>query len=428
MTELHSVIMPRRSLLRFIIDHNPFFLLSAVCMLAGCLALTNSLSWSPIRVQRLLMLVVTLNIYEALLIGLAIVLIAKRRLYRDGTILLMLETFFLVDVTFLNSELFAASLRIGTLVNAILLLLGIAKVTAIFVGLGISPRDGSFPLILLELTLLIAIPGVFKLISSHHSGTLPPGAIYASWWIIGIVPVIATLLLRASDGPRTGRLYTEIELPFKIETARPRADSHGNRRPFVIGLLMLLPVISLLAHVSTSNWIYHVRWYPANVTPLILGLAIALGAYDWHVTNLAARMRLQLALPILAIAMSARFPSSLEFYVAGIGISPLRLALAGATLVYAHGLWLHRHMYFAWAACTCVLTSLFGTSPQLIGENMTLVGKQTVNTGRSLIPRTLRDWGITSIGASFVSLLIGAVLSLMKESGDEPTEEPVEPG
>src|SRR5438552_15522935 len=129
MTESNSVIMPRRSLFRFIIDHNPFFLLSAVCMLGGCLALTNSLSWSPIRLQRLLMLVVTLNIYEALLITLAIFLIAKRRLVRDCTILLMLEAFFLVDVTFLHAELFAASLRIGLVVNSIILVLAIAKVT-----------------------------------------------------------------------------------------------------------------------------------------------------------------------------------------------------------------------------------------------------------------------------------------------------------
>ena len=86
-----SVITPRTSLIRFIADHNPFFLLSAVCMLGGCLALTNSLSWSPIRLQRLVALVITLNVYELILIGLALFLIVKRRLARDGTILLMLE-------------------------------------------------------------------------------------------------------------------------------------------------------------------------------------------------------------------------------------------------------------------------------------------------------------------------------------------------
>src|SRR2546423_9092500 len=109
----NSYVIPARpSLLRYLIDRNPFYLLSAVCMLTGCLLLTNSLSWSPIRVQRLLTLIVTLNVYELLLIGLALFLIVKRGLRRDGTLLLVVQAFFLVDVTFLNSEIFAANLRI----------------------------------------------------------------------------------------------------------------------------------------------------------------------------------------------------------------------------------------------------------------------------------------------------------------------------
>ena len=187
---------------------------------------------------------------------------------------------------------------------------------------------------------------------------------------------------------------------------------------------MLLPVISLLAHVSTSNWVYKVRWYPANVTPLILGLAMALGAYDRHVISLATRMRAQLALPMLAILLSWDFPSGLTFKLAGMSISPLRLALAGATLVYVHGLWLHRHIYYAWAACACVLTSLFGPSPQDIGQNMTYVGRETKDFSWSLIPRTVRDWGIASIGASFVLLAIGALVSLFKEPPGEIEGQP----
>src|SRR2546423_11843710 len=105
--------IPRRTLLQSIIDHNPFYLLSAVCMLAGCIALTNSTSWTSIRLNRLLTLIFTLNIYELLMIGWAIFLIRKRRLLRDGVILLILEAFFLVDVTFLNAEIFSASLRVG---------------------------------------------------------------------------------------------------------------------------------------------------------------------------------------------------------------------------------------------------------------------------------------------------------------------------
>src|SRR5437762_3078566 len=98
--------MERResAFVRLLATHNPFYLLSAACMLAGCLALTNSLSWSPIGARRLLTLIVTLNVYEAALIWLALFLVTRRDLIRDGRMLLVLEAFFLVDTAFLNAE------------------------------------------------------------------------------------------------------------------------------------------------------------------------------------------------------------------------------------------------------------------------------------------------------------------------------------
>ena len=46
-------LQPHPSLMRWLAEHNPFYLLSAACMLAGCLALTNSLSWVSITPGRL---------------------------------------------------------------------------------------------------------------------------------------------------------------------------------------------------------------------------------------------------------------------------------------------------------------------------------------------------------------------------------------
>src|SRR5688572_30680674 len=68
-------LQPRPSLLRFLTEHNPFYLISAACMLASCLALTNSLSWTSIPRDRLLTLILTLNVYEASLLAIAIFLI-----------------------------------------------------------------------------------------------------------------------------------------------------------------------------------------------------------------------------------------------------------------------------------------------------------------------------------------------------------------
>ena len=92
-----SRLQPRRSLLRFLTEHNPFYLLSAACMLASCLALTNSLSWISITRSRLLTLIVTLNVYEAALLAIALFLITRRKLRRDGRMLLLLQAFFLAD-------------------------------------------------------------------------------------------------------------------------------------------------------------------------------------------------------------------------------------------------------------------------------------------------------------------------------------------
>src|SRR4051812_17455425 len=79
--------LPRRSLWRYVTDRNPFYLLSAICMLFACVALTNSSSWTSIKLNRLLILIGTLNFYEALLVGLALYLTVKRGLRRDGNIL-----------------------------------------------------------------------------------------------------------------------------------------------------------------------------------------------------------------------------------------------------------------------------------------------------------------------------------------------------
>src|SRR5437660_5192695 len=101
----------RPSLMRFIADRNPFFLLSAVSMFAGVRVILSALNVSPGDVWRLLLLIGALNAYEAAVIALALFLITRRNQRRDGWILLSIEALFLVDLTNLNAEVFTASLR-----------------------------------------------------------------------------------------------------------------------------------------------------------------------------------------------------------------------------------------------------------------------------------------------------------------------------
>src|SRR5687768_7477091 len=97
---------PQPTHARLIEDHNPFYLLSAACMLFGLFAVNGSLDWSPIGLGRLISLIVMLNIYEAAVIALGCFLM-RRGIRRDALMLLIVEAFFLADVGFLNMEVFA---------------------------------------------------------------------------------------------------------------------------------------------------------------------------------------------------------------------------------------------------------------------------------------------------------------------------------
>ena len=156
------------------------------------------------------------------------------------------------------------------------------------------------------------------------------------------------------------------------------------------------------------------RWYSANTTPLVLGLAVAIGMYDRHVTNIAARMRAQLLLPIVAILGAMPTPGQLVFVFGGATFTPMRLTLIAAALVYAHGLWMHRHVYFAWAGGMCLVLAGLGETPGAIAQNTQYLVRDLAMRGARLIPRTRTHWGITAVAASFVLLIIGAAVSLLR--------------
>src|SRR5258705_734000 len=145
----------RPAVVRFLFRTNPFYLLSAVCMLGGCLALTNSLSWTSIGLGRLLALIATLNLYEVLLLVLGLYLLRRRGVVRDGLMLLFLEALFLVDAAFLNVEVFAIDLHVGLIVNAIIFVLAVVKLLAVFRVMRLPPA-ATVSLVLLPLAVPFA--------------------------------------------------------------------------------------------------------------------------------------------------------------------------------------------------------------------------------------------------------------------------------
>jgi hypothetical protein len=390
---------PQSRISRLIEDYNPFYLLSAACMLFGVFALNDSLDWSPIGLRRLLTMIVTLNVYELAVIGLAVFLM-RRDIRRDAMLLLIVEAFFLADVGFLNMEIFATSAKIGLLVNAIVFAAAVMKVGLVFSAARIPLADSRFAFVVMQLAVLFAVPGIFGAIAQGRNDFLPPLAIYAAWWLAGALPVAYTMTVGS------------------VDLFRRRADGLPSGMDITISrVLIVLPMLSLIAHLCLANWVYKVTFHPANIAPLLLGFAILAGHADEHVGTLARRMRLQLVLPFVAVALSAiKFPPELIFPITpGIDASPLRTALIVASVVYLEGFWQFRQVWFAIGSGTCVILAAMGHSVVAINNNSIRVAQTGASAFDRLVPKTLAEWGMYSIGLSFVLLAIGAMISLNRK-------------
>ncbi len=282
----------------------------AACF-AGCVALTNSLSWVSIPTPRLLALIFTLNLYEAALIGLAAYLILVRGLRRDGIMLIILELFFLIDVTFLVSEIATRKSWIGPTIAIITFLAAIVKLAVILRVLGFQHLFAQFAFILIQLATILALPIIF---SRHPDGSVSPLAFYISWWIVGLMPVAYEILAKLFPTPtslsRTITTYT------------------------------LLPWLSLVGHLSILHYVYDVPFYGAMAAPLLLALAMALNRAQ--PTRLFSRRDIVVVrtlLPLAALFVSANTPAALTLILDHNGhliLTTLRLTLIATYLEFIY--------------------------------------------------------------------------------------------
>jgi hypothetical protein len=383
-------------LLRFLTEHNPFYLLSAACMLASCLALTNSLSWTSITRSRLLTLIVTLNFYEAALLAIALFLIVRRNLRRDGRILLLLQAFFLADFSFLNAEIATLDVRTGLLVNVCLFLLAAIKIGSVIRVLRPSFSALQFAFVLLQLAILFGMPIALRWQDANR-GILGPRQLYAVWWIIGLLPAAYELLSRL-DRPR-------------IASVAPDAQAAPT------GAYVSLPFVSLLVHIGILHWVYRVDYVAAHAGPLLLGLAVVLNRFS--PTRLVPRkdlLLLRLLLPAAAVMVSwnSRMAFSTGLRYPALVLTPANLTLVGAFLVYVYSFLLpHARLALA-AGAAAGFAYVFGPSWQQVTTTTQTSWDKTTSLIERLMPKTLADWGAIGLVASFAFLAVGLWLSLRK--------------
>jgi hypothetical protein len=381
----------RAVVMRMIIDRNPFYLISAACMLGGCLALTNSLSWLSLPLPRLLLLIGTINVYEAMLVGLAILLLG-RGLLRDGKILLILEAFFLVDVTFLAAEVATANLNVGMLISAGLFALAAIKLRFIMRALGTDLSAARYVYALAQVGAMLAMPCVLK---SIDQGALSPRVFYVAWWIVGLMPVVQELAVRVWG------------------------VGHAQRVPGTAAVYLVLPWISLIAHVGILHYVYDVGFYGAMATPLLLGLTLLVNRATPETRDARANLvALRVLLPLAAVLVSWNDPEALRLSLAplsSVHVSPWLMALGGAYLTYVYCfLWSAAEFFLAAGAVTVGMWVFW---PQLTG-GVWRTWTWVVFVTDKIVPKTMAQWGVLSVLASFFFLIVGAGISLSAPRSD----------
>jgi hypothetical protein len=383
----------RQSLFHSFIDSNPFYLLSACCMLAGCLALTNSLSWLSIPLPKLLILLLTLNVYEGALIGLAAYLVLVRGLRRDGMMLVILEAFFFIDITFLNAEISTQKSWIGPAIALVYFALAVVKLSVILRVLGVRKSTAEFVFILVQVAAVLALPIAFGRTST---GNVSPLMFYVAWWIVGLMPAVYEFLAWSLHGKEDREAMSPVLITF-----------------------MVLPGLSLAAHLGILHYVYDVPFYGAMAAPVLLALTMLISrAAPTKVIPRKDIAALKILLPIAAVIVSASSPGQLTLFVDPHGhltMTTLRVGSIGAYLLFVY-LFVHERWVFALIAGTLAFfANAYGPSAQQVSNSTTSAWESAKPVAWDLIPTTAFGWGAWLVTLAFVFLVLGAAVSLRRK-------------
>lgn len=393
------------ALFKFVAEHNPFYLLSAFCMLGGCVALTNEKTWQPITFAQLLTLIATLNVYEFALIGIAVFLIRRRGLMRDGRMLLVLQAVFLVDVTFLGSEI----VHFGGGPAASIVLFGLTLAKFFIVLAMLRPRLPwhQTVFVVIQLAALFALPNVFH---RFDEARISPLHFYVAWIIVGLLPAVHELLAWTNRRP----------VPLVSGAAALSVP---------VRVYLALPWVSLFLHLGILHYVYHdIDYYGADAAPVLLGLALVINrVMPGPIASRRDLLVLRVLLPLAAIFVSLNNPAPLRFTLGpGWEITPPMLAFAGAYLTYVYCFLLPYALYFLAAGAVAGLLWIFGPTVSQVLNGIRATGRWSWDQGQKLIPSTIQEWGLLAVAAAFGFLAIGFAISLKKAPDDSgPAPAPV---
>ncbi len=409
-----SNLSKRHEFLTFICDYNPFYLLSALCMFGACWGFSHALDMQVGDVSKIIWLIGVLTLYEALVIGLAIYLVRRHGLARDALILLLIETVFITDATFLFAECFTIDADAGMWINAVGLLLTVVKLFVLIRLMKLRFNAADLLALGAVLVLLFALPGWLS-VKPGDGGALTPKDFYHWSWIIAAIPVLHLLL---SSWWRKSVCPDAIDIRFD-----QRARS----------FLLYIPFLLLVVRLCELLWVHKVGNDLVYIMPI--GLAVVVWLTRLHPAGAPNMVLARWQFALLGLVTVCQFggPYDLVYDVSWWGegvVTPFRCAMmggaAGLLIMFAY----LRLISVMIAAAVFITSGLFGATPSVAIENIINLLEALGRNVRKLLPTKPAHWGIVAIVGAFVMLGLGAVVSLARSRilpADEPEDEQTPP-
>jgi len=319
-------------------------------------------------------------------VGLAVFLLRRVRLERDARMAFLLGLLFLVDGTYLNTELAAADPWTAVWVALAYLAFLVPKLFVIRNVLGLTSLR-TLTLTVAQIAILAYIPTTFTAVHFmdgyvHAMGQGPerlPLVIYGIWWVVGLFPLLFLWADRRS------------------EHGEPRVARGVSRAA------LLLPFGSILLHLFTLHWMYNLRLSGAYLAPVLLSIGANL-AYTLAKDVYGLRSSLQWGAPLLALYLSSGSPASLHFLLFDVVVmSPTQLALCGITLVF----WIHHSMSGRPSFAAGATLSL---SLALTGHSFSTM----LTTWLHFVLGNQLEFGLTAILGAFALLALALAVSLWR--------------
>jgi hypothetical protein len=369
--------------LRWIVDRNPFYLLSACCGLLGCWLL-GDISRPDLLDASLK--IVALTAYEIAVVALAAWLSKNKATLRDAAILSVVTVTLTADAAFLSTETAMLKPAAAAGFAALSAAQALAIVGVLFVKIPVRmSRRGSW-LLALDIVTVHLSPVLLRFGAQSTDST------ELVFW-----PAFVAI----------GALLAAHAWPEHWNALVPKRPADPLPPAFALALASMAPaafVTSVVAHTFAAAWVFHADFYPVFLSPPLAGLAFLALRRGWT--------RSVTVLSIAAVLLAVAPPP--ETFVLGfarsdwLAVSPLRIVLVWAALVL-FGLWRAEQNRSALAlSAGFLLLSIFGHTPQAMLDHFAALATYARRVISAGVPASREGWGAALFVLAFVLLGFGA--------------------